>query len=129
MLDLATDLDQDRLVVADEADDVVAGNVGRRDDDDGRPIEVGRQVEPDEAGVSVGRADRRPEPCTREDEVIGVLGGPRQLVGAFAAERRPGAGPAHGQFAPLDDEGVRRGALRSEGWSPGGRGPDRHALR
>src|SRR6266446_1425366 len=129
VLDLATDRDEDRLVVADEADDVVAWDVGGRDDHDRRPVEVGIEVEIEEAGMRVGRADRRPEPGAREDEVVGVLGGPGQLVGALPAMRGGGAGPADRQFTPLDNEGVRHGSLRGDGWGPGGRSPDRHALR
>ncbi len=79
--------------------------------------------------MRVRRADRRPEPGTREDEIVGVLRGARQLVGPLPAKRAGGAGPADGQFTPLDDEGVRRGSLRGDGWGPAGRGPDRHALR
>jgi hypothetical protein len=62
VLDLAADGDQDRLVVADQADDVLAGDVGRGDDDDLRPVERVVELETDEPGVGVGRADRRAVP-------------------------------------------------------------------
>ena len=39
VLDLAADRDEDRLVGLDRADDVVAGDVGRGDDHDRRPVE------------------------------------------------------------------------------------------
>ena len=85
VLDLATDRDEDGLVVADQADDVVARDVGRGDDGDLRPVERGVEVDGDEAGVGVGRSDRRPEPRAGEHQVVGVLGRARQLVGALAA--------------------------------------------
>ena len=108
VLDLAADRDEDRLVVADQADDVVAGDVGRGDDDDLRPVERGVEVEADEAGVGVGRADRGAEPGAGEDEVVGVLRLAGQLVGALAAERAGAARPAGGRSRRgVDDERVR----------------------
>ena len=92
MLDLAADRHEDRLVVADQAHDVVAGDVGRRDDDDLRPVEGGIEIERDEAGMGVGRPDRRAEPGAREDEVVGVLRLAGELRGALPAERSGAAG-------------------------------------
>ena len=118
VLDLAADRDQDGLVVADQADDVLAGDVGGGDDDDLRPVERRVEVERDEAGVGVGRADRRAEPRTGKDEVVGVLRLAGQLGGALAAERGGAAGAAGGDRAGGDDErlGAPSGSAR-QGWS------------
>ena len=116
VLDLATDRDEDRLVVADEADDVVAGDVGRGDDGDLRPVERGVEVDRDEAGVGVGRADRRPEPGAGEHEVVGVLRLTRQFGRSFATQRGGATGTARGDLAAADDEGVRGAPT---GWRQG----------
>ena len=130
MLDLAADRDEDGLIVADEADDVVAGDVGRGDDGDLRPVERGVEIDADKSRVGIGRADRRPEPGAGEDEVVGVLRGAGQLVGALAAQRSVDAGTAGGDLAAADDEGVRGAPTRCDGGcGPAGRCPDRHAVR
>ena len=108
VLDLATDRDEDRLVVADEADDVVARDVGRGDDGDLRPVERGVEVEGDEPGVGVGRADRRAEPGAGKDEVVGVLRLAGELVRALAAQRAAGARAAGSDLARADDERICR---------------------
>ena len=108
VLDLAADRDEDRLVGLDRADDVVAGDVGRGDDDDRRPVEGRVEVERDERGVRVGRADRRAVPGAREDEVVGVLGRAGELGRPLAAERRRAAGASGRDRAGLDDDGAGR---------------------
>ncbi len=119
VLDLATDRDEDRLVVADEADDVVAGDVGRGDDGDLRPVERGVEVDGDEAGVGVGRADRRAEPGAGEDEVVGVLRFARELRRALAAERGSAAGTARARSRRGGRRGRpgRSGGARQGWWS------------
>ena len=87
VLDLAADRDQDRLVGLDRADDVVARDVGGGDDDDRRPVEGRIELERGEARVRVGRADRRPEPGAREDQVVGVFRGAGQLGRTLAPQR------------------------------------------
>ena len=129
VLDLAADRDEHRLVVADQADDVVAGDVVRGDDGDLRPVEVGVEVERDESGVGVGRADRRAVPGTGEDEVVGVLRLAGELRRALAAERSGGTRPAGRDLAGGDDERIRGAALGCDGrGGPGWRCPDRHAV-
>ena len=96
VLDLAADRDEDRLVGLDRADDVVARDVGRGDDDDRRPVEGRVEVERGEPRVRIGRADRRAEPGAREDQVVGVFRGAGQLGRTLAPQRaapraRPGA--------------------------------------
>ena len=130
VLDLAADRYEDRLIVADETDDVVAGDVPRGDDGDLRPVERGVEVDRDEPGVGVGRTDRRPEPGAGEHEIVGVLRLARKLVGALAAERGSAAGTARRDLATADDEGVRGAPAGCDrGGGPAGRRPDRHAAR
>jgi hypothetical protein len=80
-------LDQDRLVVGDEADDVVAGDVLRGQHDHFRPVELGVEVDTEEAGVRLGRADRVAVPGAREDHIVGIEGSARQLGRALAPKR------------------------------------------
>ena len=65
-------LDQHRLVVGDEADEVVAGDVGSGQDDHLRPIKVRVQLEPEQPGMRLGRADRVAVPGAGKDEIVGV---------------------------------------------------------
>ena len=119
VLDLAADRDQDRLVGLDRADDVVAGDVGRGDDHDRRPVEARVEVEGGERRVRVGRADRRPVPGAREDQVVGVLGRAGQLGRPFAAERSRAAGTSRRDRAGLDHDGAGRlGPGRQLGQGP-----------
>ena len=119
VLDLATDRDEDRLVGLDRADDVVAGDVGRGDDHDRRPVEARVEVEGGERRVRVGRADRRPVPGAREDQVVGVLGRTGQLGGPFAAERGSATGTSGRDRAGLDHDGAGRlGPGRQLGQGP-----------
>ena len=108
VLDLATDRDEDRLVRLDRADDVLAGDVGGGHDDTRGPVEGGVQVQGDEPGVRVGRADRDPEPGAREDQVVGVLGGSGQLRRALSTERGDASGASGYDRARLDDDGAGR---------------------
>jgi hypothetical protein len=109
VLDLATHRHEDRLVVADQRDDVLAWDVGGGDDDRPRPIERVVALDREEARVGLGGADGRAEPGAWEDQVVGVFRLAGELFGSLAAEgtARPCA-PGH-RAAGLDDEGVRRG--------------------
>ncbi len=83
-----SDRDEDGLVVADEADDVVAGDVLGGHDDDARPVEVGIEVEAVEPRMRVGGADGGAIPGAREDEVVGISGQTGQLLRPLATERQ-----------------------------------------
>ncbi len=110
-------VDQDRLVVLDRVDDVRAGDVGGGDDDHLRPVEAGVALDPEEAGVGLGRADRRAVPRPGEDQVVGVLGRAGQLGRTLATERPAAGCAARGRrFRPKNHGG--RSAAR--------RGPDGH---
>jgi len=108
MLDLATDRDEDRLVGMDGADDVLARDVGGRDDHDLRPVERRVDLEGHERGVGIGRSDRRAMPGAGEDEIVGILRGTRELRRTFAPERRNAAGAPGTHRSRLDDDGVSR---------------------
>ncbi len=80
---------------------------------------AGSSSSAEEAGVRVGRADRRAVPGAREDQVVGVLRGAGQLGGAFAPERGGAAGPAGRDRAGLDDDRAGRlGPDRQVGHGP-----------
>ena len=102
---LATDRDEHGLVVLDRADDVLAGDVRSRRDDDLRPVDVGVGLDGDELRARLGRADRRAVPGAREDEVVGVLRLAGELGRALAPEREA-RGAARGKLAGVDDEGA-----------------------
>ncbi len=105
-MDLAAHRDEDRLVRLDRAHDVVAGDVGGGHDDHRRPVEGRVDLEGDERGVRVGRADRGAVPGAREDEVVGVLGRAGELGRSLATQRR-GSPRATGRERPgLDDDGA-----------------------
>ena len=70
-------VDQDWLVVLDQADDVVAGQVCGGHHDDLRPVEGRVEVYTEQLTVSHGRSDRLPVPGAREDEIVGVERGAR----------------------------------------------------
>ncbi len=117
--DLATHRDQDRLVLLDRADDVVAGDVRRGHDDDRRPVEGGVEVERHEPGVRVGRADGGAEPGPGEDQVVGVLGGAGQLGRTLASQGAGATGTTGRDRAGLDDDRVGRlGPARQVGQGP-----------
>ena len=92
--DLATDRDEDRLVILDEAHDVGAGDVGGRDDHDRVPVEALPAVDRDQPGVGVLASDRRAVPGAGEDEVVRVQGDAGELRRALAAERAGRSGAA-----------------------------------
>ena len=124
MPDDPADGDEDGLVVADEADHVVAGDVLGGHDDDARPVEVGVEVEAVEPGVRIGGADGGAIPGAREDEVVGVHRQTGQLLRPLATERRTGRS-ADAQLARAGQpKRVRRHGARGCGRS----GPrrDRH---
>ncbi len=102
--DLATDRDQDGLVVLDRADDVVAGDVIGGDDDHLRPVEARIELERIERRVRVGGADRRPVPRAGDDDVVRVERGPGQLLRAFASKRNSRARASRHGRADRDDE-------------------------
>ena len=77
--DLASDRDEDRLVVLDRRDDVVARDVGGGRDDDLRPVDVGVELDRDQLRVGLGGADGDAVPGAGEDQVVGVLGGAGEL--------------------------------------------------
>ena len=115
--DLAADRDEDRLILLDEADDVRAGDVGRRDDDDRIPVEPLFAVDGDEARVGVLAPDRRAVPGAGEHEVVRVQGDARELGRALAAERSGRPGTAGDDRIRGHDERRRpgRGRRRSGG--------------
>ena len=104
--DLATDRHEDRLVVLDRADDVLAGDVVGGDDDDLRPIEGRIELEGLVGRVRVARADGRAVPGAGDDDVVRVQRSARELRGALAAQRHGGAGAARDRRAGWDDERV-----------------------
>ena len=121
MLDLAADRDEDRLVVADQADDVVAGDVGGRDDGDLRPVES--RVEVDSRRTGRGR---RSSGSWRRTRRPGRRGRRRTSPRRSAwPVLRGGGAPAfargRGRRLPLDDQGVGRAAARADrGAGPAG---------
>ena len=85
--DLAADRHEDRLVVVDQAHDVLAGDVVGGDDHDALPVEGVVELDADQAGVRLGGADGGAVPRAGEDEIVGVLRRPGELVRPLAPER------------------------------------------
>ena len=85
VLDLPTERDEDRLVALDRADDVLARDVGRGDDDHLRPVEAWIELERIERGVRVGRSDGGAVPRPGDDDVVRVQGRAGQLGRPFAS--------------------------------------------
>jgi hypothetical protein len=83
--------DERRLIVMLDADQVLAGDVGRRDHHDPRPVEPGVPVDPQQARMGLRRADRQAEPRSIHAQVVGIPRGPGHLGRPVA----PGHGPAH----------------------------------
>ena len=88
--------DEGRLVVVHEVDDVLAGDVGGRDDDDARPVEGGVAVDAEEAGARLGRAHGQAEPGALDNEVVGVARGAGHLGRGVAAGHGGADQAAHG---------------------------------
>ncbi len=115
--DLAADRDEHRLVVVDQADDVLAGDVVGGDDDDALPVERVVEVDAEQARVRLRRADGRAEPGAGKDEVVRVLRLAGELGRPLAAQRRGGARTSGRRRVGGDDErgGVRCGDARRQG--------------
>jgi len=120
--DLPADGDENGLVVADERNDVVPGDVRGRDDHDPGPIEAGIELDGVEAGVGLRGAHRPAVPRTRKDQVVGVFRHSGQLGGALPTERRA-ARTARGGLGGRDHEcvGRRAGGSRPNGPAAGRR--------
>ena len=112
--DLAADRDEDRLVVVDQADDVLAGDVLGGDDHDALPVERVVELDAEQARVRLGRADGGAVPGAGEDEVVGVQRRPGELGRALAAQRRRGSRAAGRRRVGRDDQ-RRRVAARRRG--------------
>jgi len=123
MPDLATDRHEQRLVVLDQADDVLAGDVRRGGEDHLRPVDVGVRLDREQLRARLGRADGDAVPGAGEDEVVGVLRGAGQLRRAFPAQREPGGATRHA-LAGVDDETaldcLRAGRQGASGHRPSG---------
>ena len=114
--DLAAHGDEDGLVLLDRADEVLAGDVGGGHDHDLRPVHVGVQLDGDKARARLGRADRRPVPGAGENQIVGILGGTRELARALAATGEAD-GTAGGRGASLEDERIGGRPIRRYGWA------------
>ena len=102
---------QDRLVVHHEADDVLARDVGRGQEDDVRPIEAWVTLDPEQAGVWLGGADGHPVPGAGKLKIVRVAGEPGDLRRGIPA----GHGlPYHPHFAALFDDPARVGRVMPE---------------
>ena len=118
VLDLAADRDEDRLVGLDRADDVLAGDVGRGDDDDLGPVEARIEVEGIEGGVRIGRADRGAVPRPGDDDVVRVQGRAGELGRSLAAQRRGRTRATGDDGGRAQDDGARGlGARGQRRWS------------
>ncbi len=88
---------EDGLIVDDEVDHVLAGNVGGGQDHDAGPVEGRVALDPEEAGVRLAGPDGGTEPGAREDEVIRVSGATGELLGSLATGHGPtDHGPGRG---------------------------------
>ena len=129
MLDLTADRDEDRLIGLDRGDDVLAGDVGRRDDDDLVPCEARVLLEVTEATMRDRRADRGAVPRSGEHEVVGVERLAGQLRGPLAPKWSGRSRSAGDDGSGSDDESVR-GAAHRDGRRPclAGLGAQRHPM-
>ena len=111
--------DERRLVVMLDADHVLAGDVGCRDHHHPRPVEGGVPVDPEQARMGLGRADRQAEPRSIHAEVVGIARGPGHLGRSVApGHRPPDHGPHPGRRRMPD--GRRRMPDGSVGWGSQG---------
>ena len=101
---LAADRDEDRLVVADQADDVRAGDVGRHYDSHPRPVEGRVEVDREQPRMRLRRPDRGPVPRAGKDEVVGVLREAGQLLRPLATKRGAGGEPPGRACRRRDDQ-------------------------
>ncbi len=101
------------LVVPDQVDDVLAGDVRGGQENDVRPVEAGVTLDREEAGMRLGRSDGRPVPGIGEAEVVDVAGLPGDLLDALATgHRAPGHASADGRLRlPLRSGVLRRRTL------------------
>ena len=102
--DLATDRHEHRLVVVDQADDVLARDVIGGDDDDALPVERVVELDAEQARVRLRRADGGAEPRAGEDEVVRVLRLAGELGRPLAAQRSGRAGTSRRRRIGRDDE-------------------------
>ena len=93
MPDLSPFWDQHGLVVPDEVDDVIAGDVVGRDDDHALPVKGGIERNGPYAAPGHSRSDRLPVPSARGGDVVGVARAPRHFVDTLAT----GNGAADGR--------------------------------
>ena len=108
--DLAAHRHEHGLVVVDQADDVLAGDVVGGHDDHALPVERVVELDPQQARVRLGRANRRAEPGAGEHEIVGVLRLAGELGGALTAKGRGRPRSARGRRVGRNDQraGVRR---------------------
>ena len=124
--DLTPDRDEDRLVLLDRADEVLAGDVRRGDDDDLRPVRVGVQLDREEAAPGARWSGSSPRTTRRGRR------GRRRTSRRRSASRDPrgGAGSRAPGRASWSPERRRARRLRTArvpprvaatyGWSSGG---------
>jgi hypothetical protein len=88
-------VDEYRLVVGNQADDVLAGDVLRRQQHDARPVEIAVEVDAQQARVRLGRAERMAVPRTGKYQVVGIeclagqLGRALTTLGQAACSAKP----------------------------------------
>ena len=121
--DLATDRHEHRLVVVDQADDVLARDVVRGRDDHPLPVERVVELDAEQARVGLRRANGRAEPGAGEDEVVRVLRLAGELGGSLAAERSGGSRTARRRRIGRDHE--RRRVRCGDTWRHGADGQAR----
>ena len=103
--DLAADRHEHRLVVVDQAHDVLARDVIGGDHDDALPVERVVELDAEQAGVGLRGADGGAEPRAGEDEVVRVLRLAGELGRPLAAQRSGGPGSSGRRRVGGDDEG------------------------
>ena len=116
MADLPADGDEDRLILLDRTDQVLAGDVDGGHDHDLGPVHVRVQLDADEARPRLGGSDGRAVPRAGEDEIVGVFSGAGQLGRSLAAQGIPSGATGYRRTS-FEDEGVEDGPLRRHGWA------------